>query len=402
MKRTLLPAQADVLDAIFGTGFRDIIQCNLCGQSSVNDRLEMGLMVNLVDETDHGRLTEHIENNFASQELEGYRCGNCQAMDQCRKRPVIHEPAQLLMVVLQRFKMKGSTSVKVIQEIPFDHVLSLTAYLGPDAPSPLNYVLRAVIHHQHVDADWDASGDLISTAEMGHYRTDVIAPSGRWRQLEDAVFRKVPSRRVLNPGGNWTPYVLFYERVPPGEVVLEYETPSEDDDQGNSGGKKKKVNQKKGGAKKGNKKTAGATTGTNQTAGATTGTNLTAGAKTATNPTAGANTATIQMTGAKTATHPTAGAKTATHPTAGAKTATHQTAGATTATNPTAGATTATHPTAGATTGTVPMIQKAGAAVEGLPGFKMVDMNWRGDIWLGSNSIFPFGRFTPRTVAQPV
>ena len=224
----------DVIDVIFAVGTRPTQFCESCNWKRDNENVDLDpiLRVQMDMPTRNGNLTEFLKNTFAEERIDGYVCG-CGAKDTTLRKVKIEEPPQILILQLMRTTNHPQTGMqaKRIGPVHFGKYLDISDHVNQSGLKPVKYYLRGVIHHQHGDLLENPGGDELADANHGHYKVNVLGPNGWWRELEDLAVRprisferqkerdyngtvlKKQKTTVKEPGGDWTPYVLIYERI---------------------------------------------------------------------------------------------------------------------------------------------------------------------------------------------
>lgn len=114
---------------------------------------------------------------------------------------VLGRAPDILCIQFNRFILdsKGNAR-KSTHRINFDEKLDLSRFTKRDAP--LRYRLMAVVHHK---------GNL----EGGHYISTTRRNGDRWDRQDDDIVRDAGLAGVFNPMGGFTPYLLFWAKIPP-------------------------------------------------------------------------------------------------------------------------------------------------------------------------------------------
>jgi len=99
---------------------------------------------------------------------------SCQRKVRAHKRFLIHTPPNVLTLQLKRY-VSGATGYKLNRHLNFPLQLDLRPFVTEVNDSSLMYKLYAVLVHYGM------------TTTSGHYYCCVLAPSGRWFKLNDAM-----------------------------------------------------------------------------------------------------------------------------------------------------------------------------------------------------------------------
>ena len=178
-------------------------------------------------------LEDCLESN-ARSDLE-WRCENClkkpsppsPEQKQAAVRNMwkkVHYPPEVLLLRLARFKArlkkgeqvfrKGSGAVfdKDCAKVAIPEVLDLTSFVetrGVSGSLLTRYRLQSIISHQ-------------GTQEGGHYITH-ICRDGKWSSFnDDKDVQQTTLSKILNQPGEFTPYVLLYEKIVQDDVTEDH------------------------------------------------------------------------------------------------------------------------------------------------------------------------------------
>ena len=132
---------------------------------------------------------------FAGNWITGRHCEKCNTRQNVHQTVRIESTPDVLVVELVRF---ANNNTKNMKKVKFGKRLNLTPFTIKKMPA--HYGLTCVVQHR---------GDL----KGGHYRAIASNPHGKWVKLDDSVVSPALLKNALNHDGDWTPYVLFYQRV---------------------------------------------------------------------------------------------------------------------------------------------------------------------------------------------
>ena len=181
-----------VVGQIFGGYLRNQLNCHSCKER--RNTFDPFMDINLGMSNVHS-VESAMQRFIKPDNLDGYRCWNCQQTGSVTKRLTIHTPPNVLTVQLNRFSAFGS---KITGNVTFTENLNIRLYTTQfSRKDHIIYSLHAVIVH---------SGQ---TSTSGHYYAFVKAPNGTWHLMNDSRAVPVSLATVLAADA----YVLFYTRT---------------------------------------------------------------------------------------------------------------------------------------------------------------------------------------------
>lgn len=187
-------------DAFNNLVLESSINCDRCGHVSKQTGIdERYLSIPIKPRHPSSHLQLYLK-SYMDETIQGYRCENekCkQTSDKKRTQKVAYAP-DVLMVQLKLFSFSGQ---KDSYKVNFGPVLDLSVHGMDPIQGPLRYELAASILHQ------GGSG-------FGHYRCIAKGPNGKWLEFNDETVYHSSVKEAFGPERSWTPYLLFYERVP--------------------------------------------------------------------------------------------------------------------------------------------------------------------------------------------
>ena len=147
----------------------------------------------------HVNIGDHLSNilretTFRGSVIHGRRCSRCKNTSNVRQPYRLVNGPEILILNMLRFTNK---LYKNMSRVSFTQDLDLTEYTMPR--TELKYRLVAVIQQK-------------GTLHSGHYKAVAQCPGGKWQDLNDSSVTTVGINDALNPGGGWTPYMLFWTR----------------------------------------------------------------------------------------------------------------------------------------------------------------------------------------------
>lgn len=187
-----------IVEALFEFDKTQILTCPNCHAKSQQTNPEKILGVSLQNP---GPLKTLLRNNvFARETRADWHCQNCQhiATTELVQSLELLTTPEILVVELRRF-LPGTHNV----HIPLSQSLDLTPYTSNRTPA--RYRLMAVVHHS-------------GTLDEGHYVAVALVPGGKWQKMDDTLVTNVKVTEALSPR-DFTPYLLFYAKVPSGQAI---------------------------------------------------------------------------------------------------------------------------------------------------------------------------------------
>jgi len=175
----------------------NVIRCSNCNHEVNRVEVYKGIELSIEKSNDlFGCLEEH----FAEEELEGYKCDECKKT-QCSKQMVLLNTPKYLLVTLKRFNFSYQTNrfAKNTKNVDFPIYLHFKKYLLQDNDNKkVNnsdlYKLKSVINH---------SGG----ANNGHY-TSYNNFKKKWVECDDDDVKIMDEDKIFTPAA----YVLVYEK----------------------------------------------------------------------------------------------------------------------------------------------------------------------------------------------
>eukprot|EP01063_Lacrimia_lanifica_P018232 TRINITY_DN25174_c0_g1_i1.p1 TRINITY_DN25174_c0_g1~~TRINITY_DN25174_c0_g1_i1.p1 ORF type:complete len:561 (+),score=105.78 TRINITY_DN25174_c0_g1_i1:50-1684(+) len=151
-------------------------------------------------------LTDCLKQFAECELLDGsnmYRCRNCKRPTRAVKQLNVYRLPQCLVVHVKRFaygQSKLDDPVAVPLTLDMEPYLDVSARHLPENAMK-HYRLYGVVNH-------------IGSLHAGHYTSWVRGAGSEWHQYDDATVSTLPSSYV--PPTSDRPYLLFYEKCPPG------------------------------------------------------------------------------------------------------------------------------------------------------------------------------------------
>ncbi|KAL8760638.1 MAG: hypothetical protein Q9184_003198, partial [Pyrenodesmia sp. 2 TL-2023] len=189
-------------------------KCLTCSDEWSREVLENQLVIPAgVDDN----LEQAISKYFQGEELPNIECdseickpsGRAKGQRVTKKRTLqISRGPDILCVQLSRsianteYNGGGFCAEKSMQDVVFAETLDLTSHVAN--PYPLSYQLRAVVHHR-------------GETQGGHYISFTKTPRGNWEQQDNEDVTEATPEQAMKPRGEFTPYLLFWEKVEPKE-----------------------------------------------------------------------------------------------------------------------------------------------------------------------------------------
>lgn len=162
-------------------------------------------------------IQQSISRTFRAEALEGLQC---ECIEDLRKRVTkdrrtsIAQGPDILCIHINRFqtyqKFGQIKTTKDAKAISFGETLDLSPYV--DNKTPLRYRLLAVIHHK---------GNL----EAGHYVSVTRTPAGNWECQDNDRVRKVNLGQATSTTGGFTPFLIFWEKMPTSRQTVKQALP---------------------------------------------------------------------------------------------------------------------------------------------------------------------------------
>lgn len=202
-------------------------KCKNCSTCREGREKEMALKIEF-DDIPPKRLLDTMVKNHLQKNLTA-ACSVCQQVCSWSQKLTIDSAPELLVLILGRFRVNPAgyppfkahntatfydwVKFKLDDEIKFADELNLSSSV-PTILRPLKYKLRGVIHHQTPPCvEFPPAVKMGVEPTMGAYKVAVRLNNGRWQELQDESVREnIKFKEVVTPGGEWTPYMLFYEK----------------------------------------------------------------------------------------------------------------------------------------------------------------------------------------------
>ena len=189
---------------IFGFYLKSSIKCNGRRCRFERDKFDpaMDLSITLPETDEVISLFDLIDDWFNAEKMEDedYRCPWCKRKGNTDKKMKIFAPPNVLCIALKRFEYNliNNRRKKIASPVEFKEKLDLTDYCQVlESSFTAKYELNSVIEH------------IGSSANSGHYKAFVKAPSGKWYERDDQISKEVTVNDVLAIN----PYILFYTRT---------------------------------------------------------------------------------------------------------------------------------------------------------------------------------------------
>ncbi len=174
-----------------------------CGHRSTTSEEQHNLQVPISSPSNnrYPRLTDYVTKSMRDT-VDDFRCPNPKCKDKAPKRRTFTLTSAPPILVIQQkrftYDLRKGSSRKLTHRVSFGEWLDLSSH--SDDGSDIRYRLVAVVNH---------AGSLSG----GHYITMAKGPDAQWREMNDSMVRGVSFGEARDPGGRWTPYLLFYQRV---------------------------------------------------------------------------------------------------------------------------------------------------------------------------------------------
>ncbi|KAI4189983.1 MAG: hypothetical protein L6R41_001091 [Letrouitia leprolyta] len=160
-------------------------------------------------------IDEALDREFASDVKSNIECGS----EACKNTRVEKEYSKtlarapdILCIQFNRFRVTNAGTKKNTRQIGFDEELDLSRFTKRHAS--LRYRLMAVVHHR---GSW----------EFGHYISMTRRDRDCWYRQDDESVKEVGLNDVLEPMGEFTPYLLFWAKVRPRKEIPNAPSPKE-------------------------------------------------------------------------------------------------------------------------------------------------------------------------------
>ncbi|KAL8853369.1 MAG: hypothetical protein Q9221_001845 [Calogaya cf. arnoldii] len=122
-----------------------------------------------------------------------------------RKGTTILRAPEILCIQINRFKQVGPEKwIKDMSHVGYEEKLDLTDFLDSKDGTTLKYRLVTAVHH-------------LGEKNSGHYITVAKTPGGdKWVRHDDHHVATFNLKEALEPKGEWTPYLLFWQQIKSG------------------------------------------------------------------------------------------------------------------------------------------------------------------------------------------
>lgn len=190
-----------ILPDLFELKLNITLTCDECHKNGSAQELSRHLIIPCSDS-----IQQSISRIFRAETLVGLQCECTEdPRDRVtkRRRTSIAQGPEILCIHINRFqsyqKYGRTKTTKNDKELSFSEVLDLSSYVYNK--TPLRYRLLAAIHHK---------GKL----EAGHYISVTRTPAGNWECQDNERVRKVSLGHATRSMGGFTPFLLFWEKMP--------------------------------------------------------------------------------------------------------------------------------------------------------------------------------------------
>lgn len=143
-----------------------------------------------------------LSNYFKTEILDEhnkYKCSKCEQATQAKKKIILYNPAEILIVHLKRFhyEMIGMQirSNKISTFVKYNNRINIKDYSYSN--KNYEYELFAINNH-------------IGSLQGGHYYSYCKSIDGEWYKYDDATVTKITDATVFN---NNSSYILFYKKI---------------------------------------------------------------------------------------------------------------------------------------------------------------------------------------------
>ncbi|KAI9716548.1 MAG: hypothetical protein M1812_005279 [Candelaria pacifica] len=211
----LPPVASSTLSSLFIIHVDSTIKCRQrkCNHHSTTPDTQLNLQTNIppppTNKKQAPRLTDYITSSL-HETITDLRCSSCSNTATKPRIYTLTSAPPILILQQKRFSInpQNGTTSKLTHRVTFSEWLDLTSHSPSSSTSPreqILYRLTSVVSH---------AGSLTH----GHYKTVAKGPDHKWSEINDDFVRgKVGFKEVVEPGKwgkmDWTPYLLFYERV---------------------------------------------------------------------------------------------------------------------------------------------------------------------------------------------
>lgn len=183
------------LDQIFGGYLSSSVTCGNCSHVSETKQHFMDLALD-IERTE--TVDQALDDFFAVEDLDMYRCGKCGRSVGATKQFAFERPPQVLCLHLKRFSY--FTNDKITKHVRFRRSLVLSKYNAKQSSkvvSPPSFVYKLVGLMSHHG----------SSNGRGHYTAVCQTPSGTYHRFDDHLVTQISYNDVSQSDA----YVMFYE-----------------------------------------------------------------------------------------------------------------------------------------------------------------------------------------------
>ncbi|KAG9244592.1 hypothetical protein BJ878DRAFT_60549 [Calycina marina] len=197
MRESLPTSVFSQFEAFMHVGTTSVTCCLKCKHESrkLGDE-ERCLSLPIAPRVRGGSVEDYLD-RYLREFVQDYTCEKCKDNKSQKERDIriAHAP-DVLTIQLKRFDWDGR---KDSVHVTINERLDLGDYRDTGNEQSMRYELSAVIKH---------TGNAVS----GHYISAAKGPDGQWCEYNDS-FKKIRSLEDVVSGKNFTPYILYYQRM---------------------------------------------------------------------------------------------------------------------------------------------------------------------------------------------
>lgn len=191
---------------IFYSYYLSNIKCSNCKHNVQKLEQYKEISLNLSKDKKDNNLEKLLDIYFAHENLEDYRCDNCNEKNFCNKNVTLLNTPKYLLIQLKRFEFNTKTynMSKILEEVNYPLFIDMDKYclqdnINKNIDTKNIYTLSSIINH------------LGASLQSGHY-TSFHKIKDQWFYADDTDINKVEEDFIFTNRNKKCSYVLIYEK----------------------------------------------------------------------------------------------------------------------------------------------------------------------------------------------
>jgi ubiquitin C-terminal hydrolase len=183
-----------------------IIHCSACGHKCISNPGPQQIL-NLPLQRHASNLDGHIDQHFAVDILDDYRCDSCKKVVQNSKSTQIKRFPEVLCVQLNRIEYNPRNGRQIVnhREISIPTTLDMARYKSKKSTEPsqqpsrkVEYELLSVIKHH-------------GSVSSGHYICGAVGSDGKWNIFDDKSVTQSSAKQATSKAHHFDPFMMYYQ-----------------------------------------------------------------------------------------------------------------------------------------------------------------------------------------------